>query len=181
MLRFLTVLAVALFAFQPALSQKRSSDSPRQAKAGEVVRLDDGLTLKAARSDKSPFAGVKVKGEQFVVVLEIDAVKRPTTVFYAAGADSKSSAIYLTAGTQKVAPTAVMEDFPSWGADNDKEVEVLDPSEGAGGSTIEFEGKGYINLLFDVSPAQAKLPRKLTLELKTSKPAQQSYSVVVSF
>jgi hypothetical protein len=124
---------------------------------------------------------VKARGEQVAVVLELDAGRQPVTLSYAVSPDTKSSAIYLSAGTQKVAPVAVMEDFPSWGTDNDKEVEVLDASEGAVGSTVEFEGKGYINLLFDVSPAQAKMPRKLTIELKTSKPAQQSHSVVVSF
>jgi hypothetical protein len=180
MFRRLTVLGVALFLVQPALSQSRTGASPQQARAGEVVRLGDGLTLKATRSDKSPFAGVKVKGEQVVVVLELDAGKAATTLFYATGSTEKSS-IYLNAGILKIAPAAVMEDFPSWGAENDKEVEVYAPSEGPSGSTVEFEGKGYINLLFALTPAQLKMPRKLTLELKTSKPTSQSYSVVVSF
>lgn len=174
---FVSLVAVATLTIQPVYAQ-RAGGSTMQVKAGEVTHLGDSLTVKATQSAQ-PFAGVKVKGEAVVVVLELDAGKKEVTLFYNVSANSRSSDFYLSNGTQRLAPRALMEDFPSWGRDNDKEIEVLDPGDSDSSSTLTFEGKGFISLLFDVPPALAKASKKLSVNLRTTRPKSEHHSFVV--
>lgn len=176
----LVVIAIATLAVSPAQPQSRAADTAKQIKAGEVAQLGDRLAVKATQSTKSPFAGVKVKGEPLVVVIELDAGKKGATISYNLSADSRSSDLYLASGTQRNAPRAVVEDFPSWGSDNDKEVEVLDPKDSASSSSLKFEGKGSIFLLFDVPQSQARIPKKLSITVRTVEPRQEHHSLVVT-
>ncbi|HWO03115.1 MAG TPA: hypothetical protein VNS63_27990 [Blastocatellia bacterium] len=178
--RVFLVLAVATLTIQPSYPQDRTAGSVRQVKAGEVVLFGDSFTVKVSQAAKSPFAGVKVKGEPVVVVLELDGGKKGVTLSYNLTADSRSSDLCLVSGGQKTAPRAVMEDFPSWGSDNDKEIEVLDPKETAGSVSLSFEGKGAVSLLFDVPAAQAKAPRKFSVSLRTLQPRDEAHSFVVN-
>jgi len=180
MKRLVLILAITALATGSALTQTRTADLPRQVKGGDVVPLGDGLTIKVIQSSKSPFASVKIKGDPVVIALELDAVKKPISMSYKLSADSKTSDIYLTGGTTRIGPSAVVEDFPSWGKDNDKEVEVLDAKANSGGGTIDFEGKGSISLVFDVPPALGKASKKLSIIVRTLKPVDQLYSLVVN-
>jgi len=180
MKRLVLILAIVAIATGSVLTQTRTADLPRQVKAGDVVPLGDGLTIKVTQSTKSPFASVKTKGEPVVVSLELDALKKPISMSYKLSADSKTSDIYLTGGTTRIGPSAVLEDFPSWGKDNDKEVEVLDAKANSGGGTVDFEGKGSISLVFDVPAVLGKTPKKISIILRTLKPVDQLYSLVVN-
>ena len=178
--RLFLFLAVAALAIQSAYPQNRAAGSVKQIKAGEVVLFGDSFTVKVTQATKSPFTHVKLKGEPVVVVLELDGGKKGVTFSYNLTADSKSSDLCLVSGAQKNAPRAVLEDFPSWGSDNDKEVEVLDPRDTAGSVSLNFEGKGSVSLLFDVPPAQAKAPRKFTVNIRTLQPKPEEHSFVVN-
>jgi hypothetical protein len=177
--KVLFLLAVGMLAIHLAQPQSQAADSVKEVKAGEALLLGDILLVKVTQSNKSAFPGIKIKGEPLIVVLELDAGKKGVTLSYNLSADPKSSELYLTSGTQRSAPRAVIEDFPSWGSDNDKEVELLDPK-GAGSSSLEFEGKGSISLLFDVPVAQAKGPKKLSMVLRTVQPKREQLSIVVN-
>ena len=172
-------LAVAVLAIQPAYPQTGTAGSVKQIKPGEVVLFGDSFTVKVTTSGKSPFPSVKLKGEPVVVLIELDGGKKGVTLFYNLSADSKSSDVYLTSGALRNAPRAVMEDFPSWGSDNDKEVEVLNPKE-TGSESLTFQGKGTVALLFDLPPAQAKSPKKLSVSLRTTQPQTEQHSFVVN-
>ena len=178
--RLFLFLAVAALSIQPAYPQTRAEESPRQIKAGEIALLGDTIRVKVTQSTKSPFPGYKAKGQAVIVVLELDGGKRGVTVLYNLTADSKSSGLCLLTGALRNAPRAVMEDFPSWGGDNDKEVEILDPTETDGNVSLTFEGKGEVTLLFDVPAAQAKSPRKLSVNLRTLKPQAEEHSFIVN-
>jgi hypothetical protein len=174
------VLAVGVLAIQPAYPQSGTAGSVKQIKPGEVVLVGDSFTVKVTQSAKSPFPGVKLKGEPVVVLIELDGGKKGVTLSYNLTADSKSSDVYLTSGALRNAPRAVMEDFPSWGSDNDKEVEVLDPKDPSGNVSLTFQGKGAVSLLFDLPPAQAKSPKKLSVNLRTTHPQAEQHSFVVN-
>jgi hypothetical protein len=169
--------AISVLAISAAYPQGQGTS--RQFKAGDVVRLSDSLTAKVMKSTPSSFAKVKVKGEAVVVVLELDAGKKGVTLTYKLTADTKLSDVYLASGGQRIAPRAVLEDFPSWGKDNDKEVEVLDATDKSGGVTLTFERKGSIALLFDVPLEQAKTPKTFSMVLRTVKPKDEQLSLVV--
>jgi hypothetical protein len=94
-------------------------------------------------------------------------------------ASAKESDIYLTSGNQKSAPRAVMEDFPSWGSDNDKEVELVDPNDG-GAVSLNFRRNGSTALLFDLPGEQLAGPKKLSVVVRTTKPTETEHSVVVT-
>jgi len=175
----LCALAIA-FSMSPAVSQTRKGESPTALQPGEVVRIGNDLTLKVTKSTQPLFKGVNLKGEATIAVLEFDAGRSGATVLYKASTDARQSELYLTTGTEMLAPRAVIEDFPSWGSDNDKEVEALDASPSSGGDAVTFQGKGSISLLFDVPAAQAKTAKKLSLVVRTSKPTVQKYSFVVN-
>jgi hypothetical protein len=151
----------------------------RQFKAGDAIPLSDSLTAKVIKSSASSFSKVKVKGEAVVVVLELDAGKKGVTLTYKLAADSKLSDVYLACGGQRIAPSAVLEDFPSWAKDNDKEVEVLDPTDKSGGVILTFDRKGSVALLFDVPLDQAKTPKTFSMALRTVKPKDEKLSIVV--
>ncbi|MFY9556010.1 MAG: hypothetical protein WAV47_14970, partial [Blastocatellia bacterium] len=153
---------------------------PRQIKAGEVIQLSESLTTRVTRSATSHFTHVKTTGGRLVVVLDFDAGKKGASLSYRITADPKFSDVYLTIGTQKIAPRAVIEDFQSWGSDNDKEVEVLDPEDKAGGVLLTFERKGSVSLLFDVPLDQARTTQKFALRFRTLKPKDEQHSLVVS-
>lgn len=178
--RFLLVVAVAALAIQPVHPQTQPSGSVKQIKAGEVVLFGDTFTVKVTQSTKSPFSNVKLKGEPFVVVIELDGGKKGVTLSYNLTADAKSSDVSLTTGALRNAPRAVMEDFPSWGNDNDKEIEVLDRNETDGNVSLTFAGKGALSLLFELPAAQAKAPKKLSVSLRTTQPQTEAYSFVVN-
>ena len=178
--RLFLLLAVAVLSIQPAYPQTRAAESGKQIKAGEVVLFGDTIRVKVTQSNKSPFPGLKLKGEPVVVVIELDGGKRGVTLSYNLTADSKSSDLSLLTGAMRNAPRAVMEDFPSWGRDNDKEVEILDPTETDGNVSLTFEGKGAITLLFDIPAAQAKSPRKLSVKVRTLKPQAEEHSFIVN-
>src|SRR6185503_7760850 len=96
------LITAAVFAL---ITQSALGQSPvKQAKPGEIVRLTEGLTLRVTKAVKSPFANVKVAGEAFVVVLELDAGPKETGLSYQMTADAKTSEVSLTSGTQRVAP-----------------------------------------------------------------------------
>ena len=177
--RFFLFLALATLAIQPAYPQSRTAGPVKQIKAGEVVLFGDTFTVKVTQATKSPFARVKLKGEPVVVLLELDGGKKGVTLSYNLTSDPRSSDLALVSGGQKNAPRAVMEDFPSWGNDNDKEVEVLDPKD-TGSVSLTFEGKGSVSLLFDVTAAQAKGPRKFSVTLRTTQPKPEEHSFVVN-
>lgn len=186
MKNFVLLLAIVALAIQPAYTQKRtpepakSVDSPRQVKSGDLFPLGDDLLVKVTRSTASNFSTVKVQGEAVVVALELNAGKKGMTLSYKPSSDPRRSEIFLSDGDRRIGPRAVVEDFPSWGNDNDKEVEVLDPKEVAVGSTIDFQKKGSILLLFDLSPDQAKAAKKLSVSLRTLQPKNEQHSFVVN-
>lgn len=178
MKRLLVLIAIAAISATATYSQSQATDAPRQVKAGEVVQLGNTLNLRVTKSAKSPFTGVKVQGTPLVVVLEFDST-RNAAVSYMVTPGAKSE-LYLMSGAQKIAPLAVIENFPSWGEDNDKEIEVLNPKDSVGSVTLNFAQKGTVSLLFDLPAAQAKIPQKFSLMLQTIKPANEKYSFVVS-
>ena len=175
------VLLAAIFAMtiNAAFPQSRSADEAKQVRAGEVVRIGDTLFIRVMKSAQA-FAGIKVKGEAMVVVLEMEAGKQGATLFYKLNANPASSEIYLLSGARKVAPRAVIEDFPSWGKDNDKDIDSLDPKETVGGTTLTFQQKGSIALLFDVPLEDSKTPKKLSVALRMVQPMDEQRSFVVS-
>ena len=180
MKRLLLVVAVAALAAHAAYSQGHATGSTKQVKAGEVLQFGDSLTVRVTRSPMSQFSGVKLKGQPLVVVLDFESGKQGATLSYKLTADTRTSELYLASGAQRLAPLAVIEDFPSWGKDNDKEVEVLNPKEGGGGVILTFEQKGSISLLFDVPAEQAKAALKFSMTLRTVKPKDEQHSFVVS-
>lgn len=180
MKRVLLVLTVFALAINVAYPQQvRSVDQVRQVRAGEVVPFGENLFVRVMKSTKS-FAGVKVKGEPVAVVLEMDSGKLGATLFYKLTADPASTEVYMLSGAKKLAPRAVIEDFPSWGTDNDQEVDTLDPTETIGGVTLSFRQKGSIALLFDVPAEEAKVPKKLSVALRMVQPKDEQRSFVVT-
>lgn len=177
MKKLLILIALAAFSATATYSLGQATDAPRQVKAGEAIPLGNGLNLRVTKASKSPFTGVKLQGSPVVVVLEFDGNKN-SSVSYTLTPNAKSE-LYLMSGAQKIAPLAVIEDFPAWGEDNDKETEVLNANE-IGAVTLNFGQKGTVSLLFDVPVAQAKTPQKFSLTIQTIKPNNQKYSAVVS-
>ena len=178
--KFLLVVAIAALAISNAYPQGHTG-AVKQIKAGEVVLFGDTFTARVTQTAKSPFPPkLKLKGEPVVVIIELDGGKKGVTLSYNLSADSKSSDVSLMTGTVRNGPLAVMEDFPSWGGDNDKEIEILDPKDSAGNVALSFEGKGSVSLLFDVPAAQAKSPRKLSVSLRTTQPQAEAHSFVVN-
>jgi hypothetical protein len=180
LLVFITATGLPSIYGQNRPVEAAKADIPRQVKAGEVIKLNESLAVKVSQSTTPSFAGVTVKGEPVVVVIELDAGKESVTFLYKLSPVSRSSEIYLSSGGEKLAPRAVVEDFPSFGDDNDKEVEVLDPKGGSSPSTLEFEGKGSIFLLFDVPKGQAKAPKKFSAIIRTTKSKEEQHSLVVA-
>jgi hypothetical protein len=179
MRKALLLAAVFALAINVAYPQSRSADQAQQLKAGDVIPIGDTLFIKVMRATKA-FEGIKIKGEAMVVVLEMEAGKKGATLFYKLNANASTSEIYLLSGARRVAPCAVMEDFPSWGKDNDKDVDSLDPKETVGGTTLTFQQKGSIALLFDVPLEDAKAPKKLSVALRMVQPKDEQRSFVVS-
>jgi hypothetical protein len=180
MKKVLLVVALAAIGAHAAYSQGRSSDSAKHGKAGEVLLFGDSLSMRVSKSPISQFSGVKVKGQPLVVVLDFDSGKQGATLSYKLTTDPRTSDLYLASGAQRLAPMAVVEDFPSWGKDNDREVEVLNPREGGGGVILTFGQKGSVSLLFDVPAEQAKAALKFSMTLRTVKPKDEQHSFVVS-
>ncbi len=179
MRKSLLLMATFALAINVAYPQSRGADSARQVKAGEVVTIGSSLFVRVTKSTKS-FAGVKVKGTAVVVDLEMDAGKLGATLYYKLTADPGSTGVYLVSGAQKLAPRAVIEDFPSWGTDNDKEVETLDPKDTIGGVTLTFQRKGSISLLFDVPLEEEKTPKKLSVMIRMVQPKDDQRSFVAT-
>jgi uncharacterized protein YkvS len=177
--RVLMFAAAFALVTQSAFTQTSGDGSVKQAKAGEIVRLTQGLTLRVTKAVKSPFANVKVMGESFVVVLELDSGIKETALSYQITTDPKSSGVSLTSGNLKVAPRALVEDFPSWGEDNDKEVELVTPQD-KGAVSISFRRTGSIFILFDLPSGQAATSKNLSVVLKTTKPKEEQHSVSVT-
>ena len=151
----------------------------RQAKAGEVITLGESLFIKVSKATAS-FSRVKLKGEAFVVVIEMDSGKKGATLSYKINTDPDSTQIFLMSGAKKIAPRAVIEDFPSWGQDNDKEVDILDPKETIGGTTLTFQQKGTLSILFDVPPEDARTPKKVSVALRMVQPKDEDRTFVVT-
>ena len=175
---FSAVVTAALIA-APGYTQSRAADSKKLVKAGDVVQLTANVSVKVVKASQSPFGSVKVKGEAVVLVLEMDAGKKNAQLGYKLSANAGDSDFYLASGEQKFGPRAVIEDFPSWGGDNDKEVEVFSPDQTAEGTSLSFQGKGSLSLLFDVPADQAKTQKKLSLTIKTIEPVRE-HSFIVS-
>ena len=178
--RLILLLAMSALAAHAVFSQGKTADSAEQAKAGEVLQFAEGLTVRVTKSPTSQFSAVKLKGAPVVVIIDFDGARKNTSLSYKLTPDAKTSEIYLSSGVQKLAPLAVIEDFPSWGTDNDKEAEVLDPKEKGGGVVLSFRQKGSISLLFDVPAEQAKAPMKFSMRLRTIEPKDEQHSYVVS-
>lgn len=176
MKRLILFVAIAAISAPAVYPRGQASDTPRQVKAGEAIQLGVGLKMRVTKSTKSQFTGVKLQGSPLVVVLEFDGGKG-ASVSYKLTPDAKSE-LYLLSGAQKIAPRAVIEDFPSWGTDNDKEIEVLDPKE-IGSVTLNFAQKGSVSLLFDLSAEQVKSPQKVSLIVRTI-PQNERFSLVVN-
>jgi hypothetical protein len=174
LIQFLTIAALLSSA---AYSQGQSANAPKQVKSGEWVQLGK-VNVRAARGTKSTFKGVKLQGSPVEVQLEFESAKN-ASVAYKLTPDAKSQ-IYLLKGDQKIAPVAVIEDFPSWGADNDKEMEILDPQESVGDVTLNFQQKGTVSLLFDVPSDQSKAPQTYKLMVTSIKANNEKFSFVVS-
>lgn len=179
MRKALLVLVLLVLSVNIAYVQSRTDDSSTQVKAGEVVPFGESLYVRVVKSQKT-FTGVRVKGEPVVVVLEMDSGKPGATLFYKLSASPNATEVYLLSGAKKVAPRAVIEDFPSWGTDNDKEVEILDPKDAIGGVTLNFKQKGSIALLFDVPVEDAKAQKKLSVVLRMVEPKDEQRSFVVT-
>jgi hypothetical protein len=178
--KFLLFASVTALTITNAYPSAQTASPVKQIKAGETVLFGDSFTARVSQTTKSPFPPkLKLKGEPVVVVIELDGGKKGVTLSYNLTANVKSSDVALMTGTVRTAPLAVIEDFPSWGGDNDKEVEVLDPKDTSGNVALTFEGKGSVSLLFDVPAAQAKGPRKLSVSLRTTQPQEQAHSFVV--
>jgi hypothetical protein len=180
MKKLLLVFALSAVGAHGAYAQGNSTDSTRHVKAGEVLQFGDSLTVRVTRSPMPQFSGVKLKGQPLVVVLDFDSGKQGATLSYKLTADPRTSDLYMSGAAQRLAPLAVIEDFPSWGKDNDKEVEVLNPREGGGGVVLTFAQKGSVTLLFDVQAEQAKSVLKFSMTLRTVKPKDEQHSFVVS-
>lgn len=178
MKKFLLFVAIAAILAPAVYSQGQAADSPRQVKGGEWFQLGSTINLRVMRGSKVLFTGVKIQGSAIFALLEFEGGKG-SSVSYKLTPDAKSD-IYLTKGDQKIFPVAVMEDFPSWGADNDKDVEVLNPRESVGAVTLNFAQKGWVSLLFDVSAEQMKAPQIFKLIVNTIKANNTKYSFVVS-
>lgn len=179
MKRLLTLL-VALGAITAVDSRGQVVTGFKQAKAGEVIQLAEGLTVRVSKPTTAQFTGVKLKGQPLVLTVQFDAGKQGVTLSYKATPDPKSSELYLTSAEQSIAPSAVLEDFPSWGSDNDKQVEVFGPKETGGRVVVTFAQQGSVSLLFDVSAEQAKAPQKFSMMFRTAKPKDEQHSFVVS-
>ena len=175
---FATLAATCLAGVNPVYPQTRPDAAVRQMKAGDVVKLGANLSVRVARAAETPFAGVKVKGQPVVVVLELDGGKKGVTLSYRVDSNPRRSEIFLESKATKYAPIAVVEDFPSLGVDNDKEVEILDPKD-PGSSLLEFEGKGSVALLFDLPAVQAKSVMRLSAKLQLAHPKEEKHSFVV--
>jgi hypothetical protein len=178
MKKSLVISVVIVVAIQ--LANINQSVFAGQVRAGEIITVGDSLFIKINRAT-TPFAGVKLKGEAFVVVLEMASGKKDTTLFYKVNTDPDSSQIFLMSGKKKIAPRAVIEDFPSWGQDNDKEIDTLDPKETIGGTTLTFQQKGTLSILFDVPPEEARTLKKLSVSLRMIQPKEDERTFVVSF
>ena len=180
MKRFLFLAAIIASVALCAFSQVKGSDPARQLREGEVLQFGDGLSVRVTKSQTSQFTSVKLKGEPVVVTLDFDSGKKAASLSYKLTADPKTSDLYLSSGAQKLAPLAVVEDFPSWGKDNDMDVEVIDPKESGGGVVLSFGQKGSVSLLFDVPAQQAERPLKFSMKLRTVAPVDEQHSFVVS-
>lgn len=178
--KLLSVVAAAALIVVPGYTQSRAADSTKQVKAGDVVQLSAGVSVRVVKASQSPFVSVKVKGEPVVLVLEMDAGKKNAKLGYKLSVNAEDSDFYLASGDQKFGPRAMIEDFPSWGSDNDKEIEVFSPKETAEGTSLSFQGKGSLSLLFDVPADQAKNQKKLSITVKTVEPTVQEHSFSVS-
>ena len=179
MKRVLILVAILSATVSVSYSQGGGSTTPKQVQAGEVVPFGDTVFVKVVKASKQ-FAGVKVNGEAFVAVLEMEAVRAGASVFFNVSADPASTDIYLMSGAKKLAPRAVIEDFPSWGNDNDKEVEILDPKDKLGGTTLNFQRQGSVALLFDVPVEEAKTQKKLSVAMRMVQPKDEQRSFIVT-
>ena len=179
MKKAILLAAIFVLGINIAYPQSPTVEKPREILAGEVVPFGESLFVRVVKSTRT-FAGVKVKGEPVVVALEMEAGKAGATLFYNLSADPKVTEIYLLSGSKKLAPQAVIEDFPSWGNDNDKEVEILDPKDPLGGTTLNFQRKGSISLLFDVQVEDSKVQKKLSVALRMVQPKDEQRSFVVT-
>jgi hypothetical protein len=179
MRKCLLFAAMSALTINVAYPQDRTAETARQVKSGEVVPIGQTLFVKAMRTTKT-FEGIKVKGEPLVVVLEMDAGKLGATLSYKLNANPATTGFYLLSGEKKIAPSAVIEDFPSWGSDNDKEVEALDPKDAIGGVTLSFQRKGSIALLFDVPLDDAKTQKRVSVALRMLQPKDEQRTFVVT-
>lgn len=177
MKKLILFVAIAAVLVPAVYSQGPAPDAPRQVKSGEWIPLGTAIKVRAARATKKSFNGVKLQGSPLEVVIEFESVKN-ASIAYKVTPDAKSD-IYLLKGDQKIAPLAMVEDFPSWGADNDKEIEVLD-SKDPGGVTLNFAQKGVVSLLFDLSPALSKEPQNFKLMVNGITANGAKYSFVVN-
>jgi hypothetical protein len=178
MKRLILFLATAAIITPAVYPHGQTADSPRQVKSGEWFQLGTTIKVRAIRGTKALFNGVKLQGSAVFAELEFDAGKN-SSVAYKLTPDAKSD-IYLVKGEQKIFPIAVIEDFPSWGADNDKEIEVLNPRESVGNVTLNFALKGSVSLLFDVPAEQMKPPQNFKLVVNAIKANGAKFSFVVN-
>jgi hypothetical protein len=180
MKKFILFAALAAL-LAPAVYSQNPTGAPVELKGDVWTPL--GTTLKARftrgwNGPKLPTDAVKVKGNAMFAMIEFQATKS-ATVSYKTTPDDKSD-IYLVKDGQKIAPIAVMEDFPSWGEDNDKEVELLTSRNSPGSTTLNFSQTGWLNILFDVPLEQMKPPQNFKLMVRSLKANNQTYSFAVS-
>jgi len=178
MKRLLVIAAVIVLTLQ--LTNIHKTVYAGQQRPGEIIPIGDTLMIKVNKAT-TPFPGVKLKGEAFVAVLEMESGKKGATLFYKISANPDTTEIFLMSGTKKIAPRAVIEDFPSWGQDNDKEIDSLDPKDTVGGTTLTFQQKGSVSILFDVPLEEARNPKKLSVGLRMVQPKDDERTFVVAF
>src|SRR5438128_8435680 len=98
MMRAAAILIVASLITIQSVYAQGPNDSTKQVKAGDSLKLCEGVTLRVVKSPSPRFKSVKLKGEAVVVALNFDAGKQSATVSYKATGNPDSSEVYLTDG-----------------------------------------------------------------------------------
>ena len=176
-LKFLLLMALIV---HTTFAQERLRRVSKEFKAREVISLGETMTVKGASGARPLTSGLKIKGESFVAVLDFDAGKKAAGVTYNLSLDPENSGIWLLINGKKFSPVAVMDDFPSWGSNNDKEIEPIEKEDGDSSPSLRFEGRGSISFIFDLPAGSAKAPKKLSVSLQSTEPKLASHEFIVS-
>jgi hypothetical protein len=150
------LLIMAFVIVQTTFAQERPRRASKEFKAREVISLGDAMTVKGAPGVRPLISGLKFKGESFVAVLDFNA-KKAAGIIYNLSIDPDTTGVALLIGGKKYAPVATMDDFPSWGRDNDKEIEPLEKDDTEGSVSVRFDGRGSVSFFFDLPAGSGKI------------------------